>query len=202
MIDFKDYIGERTSEFTGREWVYEEIDRWLTVPDAPRFRIITGEPGIGKTAIAARLTQIRKVEAFHFCRPYHEDTINPVEFVRSISDQLTWIDSFAEGILDDRDLNIVGHTNIRRNYGQAIGVKIEKLIIQSESATNAFNRMVSAPLRKLYADGYDHQILILVDALDEAVQHRGRIQQKGHLVGAGFRDAHRRRIDPRLALLH
>lgn len=54
MFDFSAYITERTRDFTGREWVFAEIDRWLAEPDAPRYFIITGEPSIDKTAITAR----------------------------------------------------------------------------------------------------------------------------------------------------
>jgi hypothetical protein len=58
QIDFSDYITERTRDFTGRDWVFAEIDEWLAAPDAPRHFIIAGEPSIGETAIAARLTQM------------------------------------------------------------------------------------------------------------------------------------------------
>lgn len=59
MFNFPDYIAERTQDFIGREWVFAEIDAWLATPDAPRYFIITGELGIGKTALAGRLTQMR-----------------------------------------------------------------------------------------------------------------------------------------------
>jgi MoxR-like ATPase len=65
IIDFTPYINERTRDFTGREWVFTEIDRWLANPDAPSFLIIIGEPGVGKSAIAARLTQVRDLAAYH-----------------------------------------------------------------------------------------------------------------------------------------
>ena len=51
-LDFPAYIADRTRDFVGREWVFDEIDAWLADPDAPRYFIITGEPGIGKTAIS------------------------------------------------------------------------------------------------------------------------------------------------------
>jgi ATP-dependent Clp protease ATP-binding subunit ClpA len=57
-IAFDRDIERLTEGFTGREWVFKEIDRWLQ-QDNERFFILTGEPGVGKSAIAALLTQIR-----------------------------------------------------------------------------------------------------------------------------------------------
>ncbi len=57
-IAFDRDIERLTQSFTGREWVFEEIDRWLQQGNE-RFFILTGEPGVGKSAIAALLTQIR-----------------------------------------------------------------------------------------------------------------------------------------------
>ena len=56
-LDFSEYIAERTLHFTGREWLFREIDDWLDDPKAPQFFILTGDPGIGKSAIASRLKQ-------------------------------------------------------------------------------------------------------------------------------------------------
>jgi hypothetical protein len=64
-INFSAYIAERTRDFTGREWVFAELDRWLVTADVPQYFIITGAPGIGKTAVAARLTQVRELAAYH-----------------------------------------------------------------------------------------------------------------------------------------
>lgn len=33
-LDFSAYIADSTSDFTGREPVFAEIDRWLADPDA------------------------------------------------------------------------------------------------------------------------------------------------------------------------
>lgn len=30
MVNYSDLIAERTKDFTGREWVFAKIDRWLT----------------------------------------------------------------------------------------------------------------------------------------------------------------------------
>lgn len=47
QFDFSAHITDRTRDFTGREWVFAEIDRWLADPDGPRYFVIVSEPGIG-----------------------------------------------------------------------------------------------------------------------------------------------------------
>jgi hypothetical protein len=172
-FDFSDTIAERTRDFVGREWVFAEVDRWLADPGAPRFFIITGEPGIGKTAIAARLTQIRDLAACHFCIARQADTIDPLNFARFLSHQLTRIDGFAQDILEEQGIHVDVTINVRENYGQIIGVQIENLVVEAPSAAIAFNRVLLDPLQRLYDNGFDRPLLVLVDALDEAVQQRG-----------------------------
>src|SRR5690242_14696041 len=100
-LDFSEYIKERTTHFTGRDRVFAEIEIWLATPNAPNYFIITGEPGAGKTATAARLTQIRDVAACHFCIARQANTIDPLNFARSISQQLSKIEGFTQKILDE-----------------------------------------------------------------------------------------------------
>ena len=51
-IDFTTDIARFTENFTGRQWVFDEIDRWLK-ESKERFFILTSEPGVGKSAIAS-----------------------------------------------------------------------------------------------------------------------------------------------------
>jgi hypothetical protein len=104
-IDFTEYITGRTRDFTGREWVFAETDRWLTATDAPHIMILTGDPGIGKTAIAAQLTRFSTgdetppadyihiqhdfLSGFHFCSARNGGWINPESFTHSLSYQLS-----------------------------------------------------------------------------------------------------------------
>jgi len=51
-IAFTSDIDRLTENFTGRQWVFDDIDRWLKESEE-RFFILTGEPGVGKSAIAS-----------------------------------------------------------------------------------------------------------------------------------------------------
>jgi hypothetical protein len=93
-IAFDRDIERLTQGFTGREWVFKEIDRWLQ-QDNERFFILTGEPGVGKSAIAARLTQLRQdIAAYHFCIAGRSGTIEPNHVLLSLAAQL--IDYFPD----------------------------------------------------------------------------------------------------------
>ena len=173
MLDFSAYITERTKDFTGREWVFAELDRWLVTPEAPHFFVITGEPGIGKTAIAARLTQVRKIAAYHFCIARQAETLDPLTWVRALAEQLARLHEFTHCLLAEKGVQIEVKMEVQENRGQIIGVQINHLTVEAPSATAAFNRAVLDPLRRLYVGGYQRQIVVLVDALDEAVQYIG-----------------------------
>ena len=49
------YVDERAGSFVGREWVFAQVRGFLSGP--PGTFILRGDPGTGKTAVAARLAQ-------------------------------------------------------------------------------------------------------------------------------------------------
>jgi len=190
MLDFSDYIVDRTHDFTGREWVFDEIDAWLADPQSPSFFIITGEPGVGKSAIAARLTQVRKLAAYHFCIARQIDTIDSLTFVRSLSLQLAdHCQPFAQALTQ------VGHAQINvikvsqtvaqvASGGEVKGVVIQNLILGNMGAQEAFVQTVLTPLKAVAGD-LDQPLVILVDSLDEAVQRQENVTIVHLLASAG-----------------
>jgi hypothetical protein len=66
-IAYDDDLTRHLERFTGREWVMTEVQQWLA--SRRRMLWITGEAGVGKSALAAWLCDKRpEITAYHFCR--------------------------------------------------------------------------------------------------------------------------------------
>jgi len=88
-LDFMRDQVERASGFIGREWLLQEVDRWL-VKDGSRVFWLSGGPGVGKSAFAAHLCQLRpEVNARHFCMHNHAERGDPRRALLSIIYQLS-----------------------------------------------------------------------------------------------------------------
>jgi WD40 repeat protein len=190
-IDFLDTITGRTPNFTGREWVFLTIRQWLSDPNGYRYFLLTGEPGIGKTAISDRLTQFSCspdthhpnllpgfLTTVHRCSARDSFTVDPRGFAKSIGLQLAeQIPAFAQALKDigEKQVNI----KIDQQITTATNSNIQAIVIQNldlsglMTAQEAFNQVVLNPLHTLYQTGFDKPITILVDSLDEALTHSG-----------------------------
>jgi hypothetical protein len=85
ILDQSGFIEEKTRGFVGRHWVYEKVDTFIQTNPRGYF-FIKGDPGIGKSSIAANYVRI------HGC-PYHftiraEQIDKPATFLNSICAQL------------------------------------------------------------------------------------------------------------------
>jgi WD40 repeat protein len=142
-LDFGVDVSRMTKDFTGRQWLFKEFDYWLK-QSSSRVFLITGDPGIGKSAIMAQLAcRHPNVMAFHFCISSLADSVNPDVFVKSIAAQLaTQIKGYHEAL---RQLNFEQLT--RLNSG------------------TLFRRLIADPLKSVHLD---EPVVILIDALDES----------------------------------
>ena len=59
FIDFTDYIRDKTGGFVGRRFVFEALDEFLH-KNVSGYFVVRGDPGIGKTAIMARLVTLHQ----------------------------------------------------------------------------------------------------------------------------------------------
>ena len=63
-LDYTNLLREKTRNFVGRQWLFESIDRFISCQSSG-YVILTGSPGVGKTAVAAELVH-RRSYPHHF----------------------------------------------------------------------------------------------------------------------------------------
>jgi WD40 repeat protein len=181
-------LAERTEHFTGRSWVFKRLDDWVKGGDGRAF-ILTGGPGTGKSAIMARVAQMSAGDVSsaaypnlasgalayaHFCRAL-DVSLDPLRFVEGLSASLAVHDTFAQALLAATGPDI--HIEATQNVGTAAdGSRVSNVVIESLHVGNvsprvALDRIVRKPLEALYADGFKASVLVLVDALDEALTY-------------------------------
>jgi WD40 repeat protein len=181
------YVEERAAYFTGRGWVFAHLDQFLAGP--PGAYLLLGEPGTGKTAVAAqfalaavgRLAQpaagaapCRPVpaSAAYFCRA---GGVSLFDAAQRLSDQLAeavpaFRDARRATLLPEIRIGDVQlHTGDIAPGGSATGIRIDLSRLDAE---RAFERAVTLPLVRMRESGDTTQVVVLVDALDESLASR------------------------------
>jgi len=180
-------IAQRSEGFIGRLWVLDEIAEWLE-KDSRRFFLLLGEPGSGKTALAAwfagagpdpadasssaTLRRIRAaLGAAHFCVARGQgSTVNPNAFTQSIASQLSpRLDGYAEHVVQHVAAQISVTQKVRENLGEVVGVK---LVAAGRNPADMYEQLVRDPLQALSANNSPPAVVVMVDALDEALEWR------------------------------
>jgi predicted Ser/Thr protein kinase len=154
-LDFTSFLEEKRRHFIGRVWLFDEIESW-SVRGSERALLIKGDPGAGKSAIVAELVARNpggRVLAYHCCQANVSDTLHPGGFVRNLV-----------ALLISR---VAGFSSRLAAPGVA-----EALADAEADPVVAFRRAVLDPLTP--AEGEKPPVRYLViDALDEALAHKG-----------------------------
>ena len=169
-LDFTGYLAERTDEFTGREWLFDAVAAWYADPGSERCFLLTGEPGAGKTAVAAYLASTAGfLDAVHFCSARDRRWINPRTFAESVSRQVAARKpAFAAALATRSAPNVTIQQAVSgANTGSVVGV--ETLVVDAEPE-DVFDRLVREPL-----EAVTDPVVILVDALDESLYYSGQV---------------------------
>ena len=131
-----------------------------------------------RNVAAEQLERLRaQVKAVHFCVAASGST-DPKEMARQMAGQLTRnVPGFDKALADTLGDQVqianeqqIGHVEAG---GSVTGVYIANLNLGGLSEELSFNRILRDPLKRLYEDGYDEPMLLLVDALDEALTYTG-----------------------------
>lgn len=155
--DFAAFLHEKRRGFCGRKWLFEEIERWRALREE-RVLLITGDPGIGKSAIVAQLVHLNpsgQVLAYHCCQADTPATVAPGLFVRSLAAMIA---------------------SQLKQYATCLSEPaMEEALSESSCASDpasSFERGILTPLESFLAPEQGVRY-ILVDALDESLAVAG-----------------------------
>lgn len=81
-LDFGLELARHRQHFTGRQWLFDELEEWLTT--SPGACLILGEPGIGQAAISAQLARRPDCAVVHFCSAGNAPSQSPLAFVANL----------------------------------------------------------------------------------------------------------------------
>jgi hypothetical protein len=191
ILDSSTHIVERTKDFTGREWVFRAIDDWLGDPHRSRVFFLIGAPGSGRSSIAARLVEMSHggltadeypflgpgtLTFAHFCQALQDSTLSPLRFIENLSQQLARRHQpFARALtqMDEHGISIRANITVgtAKSGAEIKGITIESLHIGDLPVPSAFDRLVRRPLEQLCTPDFEETILILVNAVDEAMTY-------------------------------
>ncbi|MDN7176989.1 hypothetical protein M0D69_02930 [Caballeronia sp. SEWSISQ10-4 2] len=155
--DFSGYLAEKRHDFTGRDWLFDEVRKWYEDDDGAQAMLIRADFGVGKSAFMAELTHDAhglQIAACHFCNHYVNATLSPATFVCSVAAQ------FADSLPAYRSA-VEADPDARRWLDDAQ--------LQLDPAS-AFARAVVGPLNAIEPPGAPH--ILLVDAMDEALDFK------------------------------
>lgn len=195
-IDFTFGISNLTVSFTRRKWIFDEIGRWLKEPEK-RFFILTGEPGVGKSAIAAHLIHTRTdIVAHHFCLLGIEETVNPSRVLRSLATQLDRaFPYYGEALFNTIKSTLSGEARINISKIEDLEDGIQSTVkqfkinnVNSSDIANELDILIRAPLAALpalyekYEKNPPELAIILIDGLDVAVTLEAGVQEDEDLA--------------------
>ena len=160
-INFTDYLSSARDSFTGRRWLFEEIeDAFDSTPVT--VALIVGEPGTGKSALVAQLICSRlsspvihrRILGYHLCKHSDRNTQNPGKFVRNLAEMMA-------RRIPEYGLMVANNSLILRTLDR---------IDCFQDPIGCFEQAVLIPLRALRNRPSD-KWYIVIDAMDECLGH-------------------------------
>lgn len=88
VTDFSQEIAGRARGFVGRETLLQAIEAWQCDPGSEPIFWLTGDMGVGKTALASVVAMKGRLLAAHFCRAGEESRTDARAVAMSIASQL------------------------------------------------------------------------------------------------------------------
>lgn len=134
--------------FIGREWVDAAVSRWLQDDSAPRTCLLTGAPGVGKSAYAAHFTHYNgSVAAALFCSSEMNTFNDPRTIIQTVAYLMACrLPAYRQSLM--------------------LHLPEDRAAVERLSEKELFEQLISKPL-SLSIDGSHERMVILLDGLDE-----------------------------------
>ncbi|GMH50842.1 hypothetical protein TrRE_jg13590, partial [Triparma retinervis] len=104
--------GLRRFRFAGREWLFEDVRKWMEREKGEYIMVLLASAGFGKSAFAAQLVEEEMkhdVVAFHFCSNERVDNLNPEMFLKGLVVSLAKnIDGFTAALCKGVEFDVEG----------------------------------------------------------------------------------------------
>ena len=128
LTEFNELIQSYRHDFVGRHWLIDKIGALLD-ERACRFIVLTGGPGLGKSAVMAHLAAKNPQWLRYFIRRDNRHLLRPSDaktFFLTIGGQLA---SLRPNLFEPTKLEIIARQRIGslESGGEAVGVRIEEL---------------------------------------------------------------------------
>jgi MinD-like ATPase involved in chromosome partitioning or flagellar assembly len=178
---------EPPPDFTGRDWVLVELDKWLRESSAPTM-LILGGPGSGKSALAARMVAAAgrggeglgplrlagRVLVAHACRPEAGWRSFVEALVRALaarSPQFAVAVSRSASMVSAISVRVKQRIGSAPGPGSALDLSLDSISIGTVSVEQAFRVLVQQPLQDTanaspLSNETTGPVLVLVDELD------------------------------------
>lgn len=175
------------TRFSGRSWALQRIDEWLAGDTS--LLILTGDPGTGKSALAAWLVGVgppppdeesaealarlrQRWDAVHFCAlQWERGSADPRHFAERLALQLADVPGFTAAALEALKTQVTVNQTVTATDSVVTG--IGALTIQGQDTVEVFRTCVVAPLTHVVERTPGLSIVVLVDGLDEAASMPG-----------------------------
>jgi hypothetical protein len=162
----------RAAEFQGRDWLFAGIAKWRKSDNGARLLLVTGDPGTGKSAVAAHFAKSERcgpVLSAHFCGRQASTTLEPQNLVRNLAYVL------AQRLPEYRDALLATHRQEALEQLARDG--------RGDLPIDDLLRLVVAPLREL-ANPFPPDATpawLVIDGLDESAEY-ARARESSSIV--------------------
>lgn len=147
------------NSFVGRAWLNDAITNWLQDDTAPRTCLLTGAPGVGKSAYAAHFTHYNDhVAAALFCSSEMNTFNDPRTVIQTVAYLMACrLTAYRQSLM--------------------LHLPEDRAAVQRLSEKELFEQLISKPLG-LSVNGNHERMVILLDGLDECGSSENNVLAK------------------------